>query len=81
MPTKNPRLCIVLEEDVYQRIKKLAQVKGMSMSAVVGELINKALDLEEDLLLLKYLSQREEKDIILDEKEEVSQVEYEKQKL
>ncbi|AEH45523.1 hypothetical protein Thein_1664 [Thermodesulfatator indicus DSM 15286] len=81
MPTKQPRLCIVLEEEVYQRIRKLSQVKGKSMSAVVAELINKALDLEEDLLLLDYLSQRDEKDIIQEDQEGVLPIEHETKKL
>ena len=61
MSKKNPRLCVVLDEELYERIKLLAKIKNISVSSLVCELIREALDLEEDLLLSKYLKEREEK--------------------
>ena len=60
MPTKHPRLCIVLDESLYERIKLLAKIKNTSMSSMVCELIKEALDMEEDLLLAKHLKKVEE---------------------
>ncbi len=59
MPTKHPRLCIVLDEELYERIKLLAKIKNTSMSSMVCELIREALELEEDLLLAKHLKEVE----------------------
>ena len=59
MPTKHPRLCIVLDKQLYERIRLLARIKNMSMSSTVCALIKEALDLEEDLLLANYLREVE----------------------
>ncbi|WP_022854488.1 hypothetical protein [Thermodesulfatator atlanticus] len=61
MPTKHPRLCIVLEPELFNRVRKLAEIKGVSMSSMVCELLRESLEIEEDLLFMKHLSYREAK--------------------
>ncbi len=60
MPTKHPRLCVVLDQELYERIKLLAKLKNTSMSSMVCKLIKEALETEEDLLLAKHLKNVEE---------------------
>ena len=43
MPTKNPRLHVVLNPLLYHRLKRLAKQKGLSMSLEARELIGEAL--------------------------------------
>jgi predicted DNA-binding protein len=51
MPTKNPRLNIVLEPALYGLVKKIADAEKVSMSLKARELIKNALELYEDLSL------------------------------
>ncbi len=48
MPTKHPRLNVVLERPVYRSVEKLAVRDGVSMSYKARDLIREALDLYED---------------------------------
>lgn len=48
MPTKNPRLNVVLEERVYKVLSVLARKKGVSLSLLARDLLNKALEFDED---------------------------------
>lgn len=48
MPTKHPRLNVVLEEPVLRSVKRLAAVNGVSLSLEARELIREALELHED---------------------------------
>ena len=59
MPTKNPRLNIVLEQKVFKQIKTLAKKDGCSLSLKARDLIIGALELNEDLLLANMASDRE----------------------
>ncbi len=59
MPTRHPRLTIVIEQDLYETIKKLAKAKKVSMSYLVTQLIREALALKEDLLLSELSEKRE----------------------
>ncbi|MCM8782939.1 MAG: antitoxin, RHH family protein [Candidatus Omnitrophica bacterium] len=59
MPTKNPRLNVVLEPSVYQAIKRLADKDGVSLSLKARDLIHLALQYYEDLYWTKIANARE----------------------
>lgn len=59
MPTKNPRLNVVLNDDLYETIEKIAKQEGKSMSLVAKELMEDALEKHEDLLLSEMAMKRE----------------------
>jgi predicted DNA-binding protein len=59
MPTKNPRLNVVLNSEIYETIRKIAQQEGKSMSVVAQELMEDALERHEDLLLSERAMERE----------------------
>ena len=61
MPTKNPRLNVVLDEDLYEMVTKIAKQEGKSMSVVAKELMEDALEKHEDLLLSEMAMKREAK--------------------
>lgn len=48
MPTKNPRLNVVLEPGLYANIKKLASQQKSSLSLMARDLIKEALEIYED---------------------------------
>jgi hypothetical protein len=48
MPTKQPRLNVVLEPRSFRSIEQLAAQDGVSMSLKARELIREALELHED---------------------------------
>ena len=48
MPTKLPRLNVVMEPDIYKSIEKLAKQENLSLSQVAKDLIKEALLLNED---------------------------------
>ena len=47
MPTKRARLQVVLNDDAAERIKELADERGLSVSAMCSQLIHAALKLNE----------------------------------
>jgi predicted DNA-binding protein len=51
MPTKNPRVNIVVEPPLYSAMQDLATSEGVSMSTVARDLIREAIDLREDVAL------------------------------
>jgi predicted DNA-binding protein len=59
MPTKNPRINIVVERPLYSAIHQLAEDEGVSMATVVRDLIREALELREDLALAHFAEKRE----------------------
>ncbi len=59
MPTKNPRLNVVLDKEIYEIISKLAEQEGKSMSVIAKELMEDALEKHEDLLLSEMAMKRE----------------------
>lgn len=61
MPAKNPRLNVVLSEDTYQTIEKIAKQEGKSMSVVAKELMEDAIEKHEDMLLSDMAMKREAK--------------------
>lgn len=59
MPTKNPRVNVVLEKPLYNTIEHLAKKDGVSMSLKMRDLVREALELEEDIALSKFAEERE----------------------
>lgn len=59
MPTKNPRINVVLEEPLYHNIEQLAKRDGVSLSLKVRDLVKEALEIEEDITLAKFAEKRE----------------------
>ncbi|MCX5851441.1 MAG: antitoxin, RHH family protein [Deltaproteobacteria bacterium] len=51
MPTKNPRVNIVVEPPLYSVMHDLATSEGVSMSTIARDLIREAIDLREDVAL------------------------------
>ena len=51
MPTKNPRLNVVLEKPILQSVRQLAKRDGVSVSLKARDLIRDALELYEDTYL------------------------------
>jgi predicted DNA-binding protein len=59
MPTKNPRINVVLEKSLYRHIQRLAKSEGVSLSLKVRDLIKEALEAHEDIALAKFAEERE----------------------
>jgi predicted DNA-binding protein len=61
MPTKNPRLNVVLDSKLYELVERISKQEDKSMSIVAKELIEDALEKHEDLLLSQIAMKREAK--------------------
>ncbi len=61
MPTKKPRLNVVLDSELYDLVEKISKHDDKSMSTVAKELIEDALERHEDLLLSEIAMKREAK--------------------
>lgn len=59
MPTKNPRINVVLEKPIYRSVRHLAEKEGVSLSLKARDLIKEALELEEDIALSLFAGKRE----------------------
>ena len=59
MPTKHPRLNVVLERPVYRSVKQLAKRDGISLSLKARDLIRDALELYEDVYWVQEARARE----------------------
>lgn len=59
MPSKNPRINVVLDDNLYKNIQFLAETDGVSLSAKVKDLIKAALEVQEDLYLAAFAEERE----------------------
>lgn len=59
MPTKNARVNVVLEKQLYSVVSEFAKKQGVSKSMVVRDLIKEALELREDLSLAEFATMRE----------------------
>lgn len=60
MPTKNPRINVVLEKGLYYTINEMAANEGISMSLVMRDLVKEALEIREDIALAKIADRREQ---------------------
>ena len=58
MPTKNPRVNIVVEPPLYRVMHDLAISEGVSMSTIARDLIREAIDLREDVALAAFADTR-----------------------
>lgn len=61
MPTKKPRLNVVLDDELLEMVEKISKKEGKSMSVVAKELIEDALEKHEDLILSEMAMKREAK--------------------
>jgi predicted DNA-binding protein len=59
MPTKNPRVNVVLEEPLYEGLSRWAKRDGVSLSLKVRDLVKEALEAQEDRLLALLAQERE----------------------
>lgn len=59
MPTKNPRLNVVLDQNMYKILVKLAHKEGISLSLMAKDLIKEAIELHEDIYWQKITKERE----------------------
>ena len=59
MPTKNPRINVVLEDSVYDRLRFLAKRDGVSLSTKARDLIREAIEVQEDVDLTGLAEDRE----------------------
>ena len=59
MPTINPRVNVVLEEPMYDSIRRLAKRDKVSLSLKVRDLVKEALEMEEDRGLTALATARE----------------------
>lgn len=59
MPTKNPRLNVVLENSLYTAVVDISEQEGISKSMAIRELVKEALELREDVLLATLADERE----------------------
>lgn len=59
MPTKNPRLNVVLEPSLYQKLDRLAQCEGVSLSLAARDLIKEGLEIREDIYWQEVVLKRE----------------------
>ena len=58
MPTKNPRINVVLERPLYNNVERLAERDGISLSLKVRDLVKEALEIEEDIAFSTGRNQR-----------------------
>jgi len=60
VPTKNPRINVVLEKPLYSALHDLAEEQGLSLSMLMRDLVKESLELREDRALADFAAQREE---------------------
>ncbi len=60
MPTKNPRVNIVVEPPLYNVMHDLAAQEGVSMSTLARDLIREAIELREDVAIAAFADMRME---------------------
>ena len=60
MPTKNPRVNVVVEPPLYSIMHDLATETGVSMSTLARDLIREALEIREDVALGAFAERRME---------------------
>jgi hypothetical protein len=59
MPTKQPRVNVVLERPLYEALSRLAQRDEVSLSLKARDLLKSALEIEEDVVLARFAEERE----------------------
>ncbi len=58
MPTRNPRVNVVLEPPIHKAVQRLARRDGISVSAKIRDLVLEALEAEEDVALARLATER-----------------------
>ena len=58
MPTKNPRVNVVVDRELFEILKALAEERGESISSVVRRYVELGLSLVEDIGLAKIGEER-----------------------
>ncbi len=58
MPTKNPRINVVLEKPLYESVRRLAEKEDVSLSLKIRDLVRQALEAEEDAALAQFAEER-----------------------
>ena len=58
MPTKNARINIVVEKPLYAVIDEISKERGISKSMVVRDLVMQAIELREDVALVRFADKR-----------------------
>jgi len=59
MPTKNPRINVVLEKPLYDSVRRLAASEDISLSLKIRDLVKEALEGQEDIALAELAAERE----------------------
>ena len=59
MPTKNPRVNVVLERPIYDALGRMARREGASLSTTARDLLRSALEMNEDRALDEIAQERE----------------------
>jgi len=59
MPSKNPRINVVLNHLLYQDVRLLAEKENVSLSAKVRDLLKEAMEIQEDTALSGFAEKRE----------------------
>jgi len=60
MTTKNPRVNVVLDNDLYRTVHELARQQGISMSLFMRDLVKEAVELREDRALAAIADERDQ---------------------
>ena len=59
MPSKNPRINVVLDTFLYRHVQLLAEKDNVSLSTKVRDLLKEALEIQEDMGLAVLAEERE----------------------
>ncbi len=59
MPTKHPRVNVVLETPLYESVRRLAEKEDISLSLKIRDLVREALEAQEDAALAQFAEERE----------------------
>jgi metal-responsive CopG/Arc/MetJ family transcriptional regulator len=58
MPTRNARINVVMEKPLYEVIDEISKERGISKSMVVRDLVVQAIELREDMALVRFADER-----------------------
>ena len=53
MPAKNPRISVILDNQLFDQIAHIAKRDGVSLSLKARDLLKEALEIQEDIILSK----------------------------
>jgi len=59
MASKQLRINVVFDRSLYTIIKEISEREHISMSATIRDLVKEALELKEDIALIKFAEERE----------------------